>query len=312
MLQNYSLNKKFITPIILGITTLVSLSACDFGTSSEEEAEVIQSSNTLITQGLINATDTVYIESVGELDSLKEGWNHLVIKTSKTAENTQFYPQMTMQMETMTHIHSAPFVTEKTTEGLAVDILITMPGEWSFFVVQNTDTLEMKLNVLSSSPSTVYKAVDPRMESRKIMIAMDFPATPQVGSQAIHFQAYYYNTGMMPMKDTNNMMDNTMDSSMAMHPKMEMDMPAKTWEELAAQFVPATDLVMEMTPSMPAMDHGSPNNESPVWNDDSKLQGLYEGKVNFSMTGDWQLDLKLEDNQGTLLDSAAIFELLVK
>lgn len=306
MRSTHILSKRLITPLILGITTLLSLSACDFGTSNEEESTVIESKNTLITQGLINETDTAYIESMDGLDSLKEGWNHLLIKTSKSAENTQFYPQMTMEMETMTHIHSAPFVSKSTEEGLAVDILITMPGEWSFFVVQNTDTLEIKLNILSSSPSTVYKSVDPRMESRKIMVAMDFPEEPQVGSQAIQFQAYYYNTESMSMGDTAMVMDSTM----AMHSKMEM--APKSWEELAAQFVPATDLVFEMTPSMPAMGHGSPNNESPVWADDAQNQGMYEGKVNFTMTGDWQLDLKVEDNQGILIDSAAIFELLVE
>lgn len=316
MRHNIFSNKNIISKTILGLSTLLAFSACDFGTSSEEETPVVESSNTLIAKAAINSTDTVYLESKGDLDNLTDGWNHLVIRTSKTAENTQFYPQMTMQMETMTHVHSAPFVTQKNDEGLAVDILITMPGEWSFFVVQNTDTLEMKINILSASPSTVYKAVDPRMESRKIMVAMDFPSKPQVGSQAIHYQAYYYNTGMMPMKDTSMMMDSTMDTTMAMKHKMDMamdmTMPAKTWEELAAQFVPATDLVLEMTPSMPSMGHGSPNNESPVWNDDAQFQGLYEGKVNFSMTGDWQLDLKIEDTQGTLIDSAAIFELLVE
>jgi hypothetical protein len=312
MQKTFRLNKKTISQAILGLTTLLAFSSCDFGASSEEELISNLSSNTLITQAAINATDTIYLESKGALNSLNEGWNQLLIRTSKQIENTQFYPQMTMQVETMTHVHSAPFFSTKTTEGLAVDILITMPGEWSFFVVQNTDTLEMKVNVVTSTPSTVYKSVDPRMESRKIMIAMDFPIKPQVGSQDIQFQAYYYNTEMMPMKDTNRVMDSAMDTSMAMQHKMDRVMPTETWEELAAQFIPATDLVFEMTPSMPAMGHGSPNNESPVWAEDTQNQGLYAGKVNFSMTGDWQLDLKIEDNQGTLIDSVAIFELLVK
>lgn len=299
MQKTIRLNK--LIQVILGLITLITVIACDFGTSNDKEVPSILDSNKLITQVPINTTDTIYLENMGDLDSLNIGWNHLIIKTSKHAENTQFFPQMTMQMGAMIHVHSAPFVTQKIAEGLAVDILVSVPGKWNFFVVQNTDTLKMKVNVGSSNPSKVYKNVDPRMESRIIMIAMDFPAKPQVGSQNIQFQAYYYNTIMIPMKDT----------VMAKQHKMDMMVPAKTWEELAAQFVPAKDLMLEMTPIMPTMGHGSPNNEHPVWVDDALHQGMYSGKINFSMTGDWQVDLKIEDNQGTLIDSVAIFELLV-
>jgi hypothetical protein len=41
---------------------------------------------------------------------------------------------------------------------------------------------------------------------------------------------------------------------------------------------------------MPSMGHGSSGNVSPVHTAD----GIYTGKVNFSMTGDWQITLKLK------------------
>jgi hypothetical protein len=38
---------------------------------------------------------------------------------------------------------------------------------------------------------------------------------------------------------------------------------------------------------------------------------LYTGRVNFTMTGDWQLDLILRDTNYILIDSSAVFNLLV-
>ncbi len=45
------------------------------------------------------------------------------------------------------------------------------------------------------------------------------------------------------------------------------------------------DVVME--PSMPSMGHGSPNNVNPVHEE----MGHYLGEVNFTMTGDWLVEL---------------------
>ena len=41
---------------------------------------------------------------------------------------------------------------------------------------------------------------------------------------------------------------------------------------------------------MPSMGHGSDGNVSPVHTEN----GVYAGKVNFNMTGDWQITLKLK------------------
>ena len=50
-----------------------------------------------------------------------------------------------------------------------------------------------------------------------------------------------------------------------------------------------TDVQFELEPWMVSMDHGSPNNIAPVHMED----GHYIGKVNFTMTGDWQLRLTM-------------------
>jgi len=54
-------------------------------------------------------------------------------------------------------------------------------------------------------------------------------------------------------------------------------------------FPPAADYTIVMEPEMPSMGHGSPNNVNPV----HSKNGHYKGKVNFTMTGDWRINLEL-------------------
>jgi hypothetical protein len=51
---------------------------------------------------------------------------------------------------------------------------------------------------------------------------------------------------------------------------------------------PCCDLMtVEITPEMPSMGHGSPNNVNPV----STGNGHYAGTVNFTMTGAWRVNM---------------------
>ncbi|CAD5247118.1 conserved hypothetical protein [Imperialibacter sp. 75] len=62
------------------------------------------------------------------------------------------------------------------------------------------------------------------------------------------------------------------------------------------EFVPVETLSIEFTPAMPAMDHGSPNNANPTY----VASGHYMGKANFTMTGEWRLNLALTDGETSL------------
>ncbi|MCP4460380.1 MAG: FixH family protein [Cytophagales bacterium] len=53
------------------------------------------------------------------------------------------------------------------------------------------------------------------------------------------------------------------------------------------------NLSLEIEPWMVSMDHGSPNNEAPVHVDN----GHYTGKVNFTMTGDWQIRITVMEGR---------------
>ncbi|MBX7202086.1 MAG: FixH family protein [Bacteroidia bacterium] len=63
------------------------------------------------------------------------------------------------------------------------------------------------------------------------------------------------------------------------------------------------DYTFEIEPYMPSMGHGSPNNVNPVHIE----KGHYRGKVNFTMTGEWQIKLKVYKN-GVLLRDDLMFE----
>lgn len=54
-------------------------------------------------------------------------------------------------------------------------------------------------------------------------------------------------------------------------------------------FTSVDNFTILMDPQMTSMGHGSPNNVSPV----SIGNGYYKGKANFTMTGDWRLNLDL-------------------
>ncbi|MBV6477377.1 MAG: hypothetical protein HGGPFJEG_00115 [Ignavibacteria bacterium] len=57
-------------------------------------------------------------------------------------------------------------------------------------------------------------------------------------------------------------------------------------------YPPDDSFICEVYPWMPSMGHGSPNNVNPV----SIGNGHYNGDVNFTMTGDWQLKVYIQKN----------------
>jgi hypothetical protein len=68
---------------------------------------------------------------------------------------------------------------------------------------------------------------------------------------------------------------------------------------------PATeDYSLEIEPTMPSMGHGSPNNVNPI----HLGNGHYKGKVNFTMTGLWRIQLKVSKG-GKLLSDQIFFDI---
>jgi hypothetical protein len=69
-------------------------------------------------------------------------------------------------------------------------------------------------------------------------------------------------------------------------------------------FPAVEDLIIEFEPLMPSMGHGSPDNVNPV----HMTIGHYQGEVNLSMPGWWQLNMTIKDNTGAILDDDHVFD----
>jgi len=69
-------------------------------------------------------------------------------------------------------------------------------------------------------------------------------------------------------------------------------------------FNACNDFSVEITPEMPSMGHGSPNNVNPV----SMGNGHYVGTVNFTMTGAWRVHLLIKKS-GRVVSNYAYFDI---
>jgi hypothetical protein len=72
----------------------------------------------------------------------------------------------------------------------------------------------------------------------------------------------------------------------------------------ANTYIPVENFTLKLDPRMPSRaNHSSPNNVDLTWHVTEKI---YKGKVNFSMTGYWKLNLILQDDKGVTLYGNAI------
>lgn len=70
-------------------------------------------------------------------------------------------------------------------------------------------------------------------------------------------------------------------------------------------FTPIENYKILIDPRMPGMgNHSSPNNVDLS----NQGKGIYNGKVNFSMTGYWKINLQVEDETGNIIKGEAITE----
>ncbi len=151
-------------------------------------------------------------------------------------------------------------------------IVFIMPsgnmGSWVVKVIVDhagkTGTAVLPVNI-GSSASPRLKSFISRHDNSKIFVALLEPANPKVGVNDLEIGIYR----------SNSMMHYPADSS----------------------------LKVIVTPEMPTMGHGSPNNVDPT----HAGNGRYKGKVNFTMTGLWHLNMDFM--AGTVVaDTSTFFE----
>lgn len=198
------------------------------------------------------------------------GYNKLIVvlydslnqKVKLTDAHIHFLPLMTMNMNGMIMKHSAPVENPEETAinevfpgAVAFQMPTAMDGTWKLGVsvhnhkIDKEGEAEFDITVDNPTPSvmTVFSALAP--DNNKLVLSILEPSKPKVGMNDIEF---------------------------TIHRKASM----MDW--------PADDsYTIEITPEMPSMGHGSPNNVNPV----SSGNGHYKGKVNFTMTGEWRVNV---------------------
>ncbi|WP_442795068.1 FixH family protein [Pelobium manganitolerans] len=70
-------------------------------------------------------------------------------------------------------------------------------------------------------------------------------------------------------------------------------------------YTPADDLKLSIEPEMPDMGHGSPNNVNPALTSN----GHYKGKVNFTMSGYWKVNLQIKNASGVAIAEDTAFNI---
>lgn len=182
-----------------------------------------------------------------------------------------------MNMGTMTH--GCPVenpVGNSTVDGyFKAAVIFSMPGssnEWAlklnFLNSKNglSGNGSVNVSVTLSSPAKFKSTTLTLDSSKKVFISLIEPTTPKVGIN---------------------------DFEIVLHQKY------------SSNYYPAiNNYSIEIIPEMPSMNHGSPNNVSPV----NIGNGHYKGKVNYTMTGLWYVRLKIYKN-GTVISSDQYFEM---
>lgn len=206
-------------------------------------------------------------------DSLRAGYNKLYLKIADSARGSILSDvelQVTPVMHMMTHTHSSPIIQpEICTCGLSpFGGVFQMPsgdmGEWSLrFTLTNR---VLNRTEIGSMPITVLNTSNVKVvtgsDGTSYVLTYVPIKTPKVGINDISFYLHKRET--------------------------MMEWPAFT----NAQII--------MTPDMPSMGHGSPNNVNPV----HALNGEYKGKVNFTMTGEWRITCQVNSGSDSLFTTS--------
>jgi hypothetical protein len=224
------------------------------------------------TKGLVKISEGIANDAEVKVElwarqELFTGYNELFIQlrdihTNKRLEEGHIHLEPMMAM-TGGMSHSCPFenpVDEFAVNGLfPVSAMFVMPssdmGSWTLHVgVHNhangkSGETELDITVVNPSNACIKSFVDG--SSTKYFIGYNFPEKVKVGINEFTAVAYK--------------------------------------QEDMMSFPAAEYLTFVLTPEMPAMEHGSPNNVDPV----HESGAFYHGKVNFTMTGLWRLHLEI-------------------
>jgi len=257
---------KIVNLLLISLIAILITTSCNSNSTSPKETNNPIKDLEFIGTGTIEKTKVdVYTDSPLEVGYCKFYIKLSDISNNKLFNNAKVSIKTLMDMGNMKH--SSPYENPKGTEAseglFKCAAVFIMSGKWEVTVMiennSNNNKGELKLE-LEVEPSNRVKKVD-GTDSKQYFVTLMQPISPIVG----------INDFMIGIYTRENMMS----------------------------FPAVTDLTVEMEPSMPSMNHGSPNNVNPVHQE----LGHYLGKVNFTMTGDWLVELQLNRTDSLLYTS---------
>ena len=205
---------------------------------------------------------------------LHVGYNRLFVALRDSASDEQRHEayveiqlSMQMQMENDTMMHGAPVENPSSAESedgmFAAGVVFIMPGTWQLGV-------EFRATGSDRAGTALIEA---EVEGSNLVKAV----TGNDGKE-------YFVTLVAPRAPVAGLND--------------FEITVHRMESMAS-FPGVEDLTVGMEPSMPSMGHGSPSNVNPTHTG----SGHYVGRVNFTMTGDWRIDVSLSKDGSVLLDT---------
>ncbi|MFZ4621317.1 MAG: FixH family protein [Bacteroidota bacterium] len=208
------------------------------------------------------------------------GYNNVYIAVLDSAKGTlvtdahiHLNPMMDMGMM----MHSSPYENPASTKAVnslfpaqIVFVMASMGGTWKVNVEVHNHVTDLEgvaslsVTVADKTPA-ILKSLVAKNDSSKVFVSYLKPSSNIVG----------LNDFEVTIHRTKDMMTFTADST----------------------------YTVVVTPEMPSMGHGSPNNVNPT----NSGKGHYKGKVNFSMAGDWRINLDIYKN-GAVVDTTLYFD----
>ena len=250
----------FILPAFL---LAASLSGC------KEKIKITDPTENLIAIG--SGVNNGYLIEVFSDDSLMTGYNKLYVRVKNNATEevlNGFTITFAPMMDMGTMQHAAPVENpgkadaDGLYEGAVVFIMPSTAGTWTLGV--HAEDAQGNVADIDLIPMVGMPA-----EARILSFESDIDASKLFVSLCVPRN---------PEVGLN-------DFELAVHKKESM-----------MSFPPLDGLTIKIEPEMPSMGHGSPNNVDPV----SVGNGHYLGKVNFTMTGYWKVNLTILQGQDTV------------
>lgn len=265
--------KNILSAILLPAVVFFTFSACK--KDKNEPTPTPLPAHHFLGEGYNNGM-RLQLFSDGELQTGYEKLYAALFDSASGDRITEAVVTLKPMMNMGAMMHSAP--AEDPTLFTAVDqyfpgaVVFTMPGtadEWSVKV-----TAAILGNVSTVSIPVVVTAAD--------------PARTKSFTSAINGATYF-----VALIQPRSPIVGINDLELAVYKKAGMmDFPADS------------SMSITMAPEMPSMGHGSPNNVHPT----HTANGHYKGKVNFTMTGLWRLNLGFHTPEGPA-DTTTYFEI---